>query len=411
MVSVDLRSKRISLFIVIVLAGFVSIFGLVLFWVQQVQDDTLGTPVQKAKPLAQPLIRPSLVATGLQMPTAIVATHDRIDRRLFVPELGGTIQIVTSLGEIEPLPFLDIRQKVLAEGEMGLLGLVFHADYAKNGFFYVNYIDKDQNTVLARYTVSKNADQADPVSEKVLLRVKQPYTNHNGGDLAFGPDGYLYIALGDGGSAGDPGNLAQDKTSYFGKILRIDVDYGDPYAVPASNPFVGQPIIKPEIWAYGLRNPWRISFDTVTGDLFMADVGQGKFEEINFQPAASKGGENYGWRCLEGDQQPYNSSGCPTTATYTAPIIAYNHDEDRCSVTGGYVYRGSKFPALRGKYLYADYCSGQLYAATKADQKWQPTLAAKTAYKISAFGQDSQNELYFADYATGSLYQLRDVAN
>jgi glucose/arabinose dehydrogenase len=330
------------------------------------------------------------------------------DKRLFVLEESGRIRVINGDGHLLPKPFLDIHEKVLFKGEMGLLGLVFHPDYTKNGYLYINYIDKNQETVIARYSVSEDAKVADANSEKVLFRLKQPYPNHKAGNLAFGPDGYLYASLGDGGSHGDPQNRAQNKKTFFGKILRLDVDRGSPYSVPQTNPFVGEESAHPEIWAYGLRNPWRFSFDKTTGDLFIADVGQNAYEEINMQPAASKGGQNYGWRCYEAGHS-YEPSGCKPQSHYTAPILEYPHTEGRCSVTGGYVYRGKHFPALTGKYFFGDYCGGQLYQAVKSGAKWQMSLAEQTPYQITTFGQGSDGELYFADYGSGSIYQITNT--
>lgn len=375
--------------------------------------ETSQTPAPQSTPiktLKTPAVGAKQVASGLQSPTGIVSTGNTSDKRLFVIERSGVIRIITPGEDSAPQTFLDIQNKAQAGGEMGLLGLAFHPDYQQNGYFFVNYTDKNQNTTIARYKVSADKNTADPDSEKILFTLKQPYANHNGGDLVFGPDGYLYAALGDGGSAGDPENRAQDKTSFFGKILRIDINKGDPYDIPVTNPFIDEAGAKKEIWAYGLRNPWRISFDRSTGDLYIADVGQGNLEEVNFQKADSKGGENYGWRCYEGNQ-PYQPEGCQDKSSYIAPITEYNHDENRCSVTGGYVYRGKENPALIGKYFYGDYCNGQLFYAVQKGDKWIQTLAAKTDYSISTFGQDSSGELYFADFKTGTLYKLEDTAN
>lgn len=388
------------LILVVAVAGTVGVF---LLWPKSV----VKAPIQVT--LKTPLVRPDLVATGFSSPTAIASIPDANDARLFVVERDGKIQIVSASGSPELTPFLDISSKVLSDGEAGLLGLAFHPKYAQNGFFYINYIDKNQNTVIARYKVTDKANVADPASEKILLTIKQPFRNHNGGDLVFGKDSYLYIALGDGGGAGDPNNRAQDKKDFLGKILRIDVDKGDPYSVPPTNPFVGQAGVKSEIWAYGLRNPWRISFDSANGDLYIADVGQAKAEEINLQLASSKGGENYGWRCFEGSSS-YAPAGCKEAREYVEPKLAYDHQEGRCSITGGYVYRGAQSPALVGKYFYGDYCSGQLFY-TSASTAWAGTLAATTPYTISTFGRGSDGELYLADFKTGSIYHLRDVAN
>jgi glucose/arabinose dehydrogenase len=350
------------------------------------------------------------VATGLRQPTAIVATPNKADDRLFVLEQQGRIKIIASDGTVADTPFLNITDKVMAGGEMGLLGLAFHPDYSQNGYFYVNYVNKSRTTVIARYKVSSGANVADKASEEVLLTVKQPFTNHDGGDLVFGPDRYLYAALGDGGSGGDPNNNAQNKNSLLGKILRLDVNGGEPYGIPDDNPFVGEQGARPEIWAYGLRNPWRISFDKQTGELYIADVGQGRLEELNVQAANSKGGENYGWRCYEGNSK-YNDKGCPDLSELTAPALEYNHKQGRCSITGGYVYRGEKYTALTGRYFYGDYCNGQIFYAEKTASDWEQRVATDTPYSISAFGQDSSGELYFADYETGSIYQLQDTAN
>jgi glucose/arabinose dehydrogenase len=395
---------------IILLGVLVVVFGGMVFGVVRhhgsLQPDFI---VRSSEVHPAPTIRSALVVSGVQAPTGIIATATVGDKRLFVLEQAGDIRILEANGVLDPTPFLDIRSKVQFNGEMGLLGLAFSPQYQKNGYFYINYIDKEQNTIVARYSVTSHGGEADPTSEKVLFKLKQPYPNHNGGDLKFGPDGYLYIALGDGGSGGDPENRAQDKTSYFGKILRIDVNKGDPYAVPATNPFVKEAGAKPEIWAYGLRNPWRISFDKKTGDLYIADVGQGLYEEIDIQKAGSKGGENYGWRCYEGFHA-FKLDSCKDATAYTAPALEYDHQEKRCSVTGGYVYRGSRYIGLMGKYFYADYCNGELHYAYQNKGKLVPTLALKTPYNITAFGQGSDGELYFADYKTGSIYHLEDAA-
>jgi glucose/arabinose dehydrogenase len=360
--------------------------------------------------LKTPIIWPEFLVGGLSAPTAIVATPAPADKRLFVLERAGTVRVVTPNGTLAPTAFLDIRDKVLGGGEMGLLGMAFHPAYTNNGYFYIHYIDKNQNTVVARYEVSAQPDSADPASEQVLLQLKQPYANHNGGDLAFGPDGYLYVAMGDGGSAGDPDHRAQNQSSLFGKILRVDVDRGSPYGIPPSNPYVAKKDVKTEIWASGLRNPWRMSFDKSTGDLYIADVGQGEREEVNVQEASSKGGENYGWRCYEGNKG-YNLDGCGDVASFVLPAFEYNHAEKRCSITGGYVYRGTANPALTGKYVYGDFCNGQLFYAEQKNGEWQQTLAATVPYMISTFGQGSDGELYLADFKGGSLYRLADAAN
>lgn len=322
------RSRVVAVTILLIIVVGLAVAWYVWFRSAPQQQSSSSNPVTE---LNTPLVRPELVATGLKSPTGIVASSDQ---RLFVLEQAGQVRIIDTAKKLSEKPFLDLSAEVLSGGEMGLLGMAFHPAYKENGYFYVSYIDKDQSTVIARYTVSADANITDPTSKKVIFTQKQPYPNHNGGDIVFGPDGYLYIALGDGGSTGDPHNYAQNKDSYLGKILRIDINSGDPYAVPSSNPFVNEPNTKPEIWAYGLRNPWRISFDKKTGDLYIADVGQGKLEEINVQKADSKGGENYGWRCYEGAQD-HKPEGCGPIGDYVAPVVAYDHEEERCSVTGG----------------------------------------------------------------------------
>jgi glucose/arabinose dehydrogenase len=383
------------------------IFWAVFFRAQPVSAPAPKTTVTHAQ--AIPVVAPVTYAQGLTRPTTIAAPADTADKRLFVTEAQGTIRIIAANGTLAAQPLLDIKSKVLDDqGERGMLGLALHPDFKKNGFFYVNYIDKDSNTIISRWHVPAQTGVADPNSEKVLIKVKQPYPNHNGGMLLFGPDGYLYAALGDGGSGGDPQNRAQNKNELFGKILRIDVNHGDPYAIPASNPFKGVASAKGEVWDFGLRNPWRFSFDRTTGDMLIGDVGQDKYEEIDFQKAG-KGGINFGWRCQEG-LHDYNTDGCQPANKYTAPVIEYDHSDKRCSVTGGYIYRGTKYPAMAGKYFYADLCSGQLYYAVQSASKWQPTLAASTQLQISSFGQDSSGELYAADVKTGIIYRLTDSA-
>ena len=289
------------------------------------------------------------IVDGLTRPVSIADARTR-SGRLFVAQQTGEIRIVDGAALL-PNPFLDLSDLVSCCGEQGLLGLAFHPDYATNGFFYVHYTDLNGGSVIARYSVSSSdPNAADASSSLTLLTWPQPFGNHNGGQLAFGPDGFLYIGVGDGGDAGDPDNRGQDLTTLLGKVLRIDVDSTDPglnYAVPPSNPFFGSPPTLPEIWAYGLRNPWRFSFDRGTGDLFIGDVGQNAVEEIDFQPAASPGGENYGWRLMEGSSCFNPPTNC-NDGSLILPILEYSHFLG-CSVTGGYVYRGSLYPQLRGR--------------------------------------------------------------
>jgi hypothetical protein len=304
-------------------------------------------------------------------------------------------------------PFLDITSLVSSGGERGLLGAAFHPNYVGNGFFYVSYTDAAGDSVIARYSVSLDPNRADPTSGVILLTIPQPFSNHNGGQLHFGPDGYLYIGIGDGGSGGDPQNNGQDLGTLLGKILRIDVDSGFPFAVPADNPFVGVGGAREEIWSYGLRNPWRFSFDRLTGDMFIGDVGQNSWEEVDFQPANSTGGENYGWRLMEGNSCFNPAINC-NNGTLTLPILVYDHSVG-CSVTGGYLYRGSKNPNLNGLYLYGDFCSGLIWGAQEDGLGgWNTTVLLDTNFSISTFGEDESGEIYFAHLSAtdGAIYQV-----
>jgi glucose/arabinose dehydrogenase len=289
---------------------------------------------------------------------------------------------------------------------MGLLGLAFHPDYAENGEFIVHYNrDGDGMTVIARYHVSPDdPDRADPDSAEIIFTQAQPYGNHNGGQIEFGPDGYLYLALGDGGSAGDPQNNAQNPQILLGSILRLDVDGDAPYAIPSDNPAMTTlPELAPEIWAWGLRNPYRFSFDRATGDLYIADVGQNQWEEINFQPADSGGGENYGWRIWEASHR-YQSDQADTGDT-VLPILEYSHAEG-CSVTGGYVYRGETIPELQGVYVYGDFCSGRVFGGYRdMDGNWQSSVLLQTPHQITGFGEDETGDLYLIAYG-GSLLRF-----
>lgn len=396
-----MSTNRLRWLLIIVIIELLAIVGLVTWSLIRSDKTTLKEATSQ---INDGTLTASLVATGLGVPTDIVPTPIDDDDRLFIVEQVGTITIINKRGDHEPTTFLDISAKVQDGGEMGLLGMAFHPKFAQNGYFFVNYIDKDMFTNVVRFQV--NADGlADPATEKTLLKIKQPYSNHNAGALAFGPDGFLYIPLGDGGSGGDPENRAQTKNEYLGKLLRVDVDGGDPYAVPASNPFAADGAFKPEIWAWGLRNPWRISFDSKTGDLYIADVGQGTIEEVDVQPSSSKGGENYGWRCFEGTRS-YQPDDCQAASAYVTPAFEYKHEEGRCSVTGGYVYRGSRIPSLDGQYIYGDLCSGEIFAASHSDNSWAQKLLFKTPFKISTFGQDKDGEIYVADMNSGSIYSI-----
>jgi glucose/arabinose dehydrogenase len=346
-----------------------------------------------------------LVASGLASPVAMSHAGEG-SGRLFVVLQGGRIVIFDGAQVLSP-PFLDITSLVLSGGEQGLLGLAFHPNYEGNGFFYVNYTNIAGDIVIARYSVSGDSNRADPSSGAILLTIPhQPFSNHNGGQLQFGPDGYLYIGVGDGGSGGDPQDNGQDLGTLLGKILRIDVDGGAPYAIPPDNPFVGTAGALDEIWAWGLRNPWRFSFDRLTGDVFIGDVGQASWEEIDFQPANSTGGENYGWRLMEGNNCFNPPTNC-NDGTLTLPILQYGHTLGRCSVTGGYRYRGSANPDLEGMYFYGDYCTGRIWGAQEDGMGgWTTTELLDRSFLISTFGEDEAGELYVADFSQGVIYQI-----
>lgn len=335
----------------------------------------------------------ALVAEGLEHPVYIAHAGDG-SGRLFVVEQAGRIRIVAQ-GRLLASPFLDISDRVRHAGEQGLLGLAFHPAYAGNGRFFVNYVRRsDGMTVIAEFRASPNPNVSQ-AGERILLTVAQPYPNHKGGMVEFGPDGFLYVALGDGGSAGDPGNRGQNKNELLGKILRIDVDHGMPYEIPNDNPFVGGGG-RPEVFAYGLRNPWRFSFDRRTGELWAADVGQDEWEEIDIV----KRGGNYGWRVMEGTHCFKPRDGCARDGLIP-PVAEYAHEKGRCSITGGYVYRGARLPSLDGAYLYGDYCSGEIFALAGGRQH---TLL-KTELAIASFGQDQDGELFVVGHG-GSIHRL-----
>ncbi len=366
-----------------------------------------GSPQALSSSAALPSIVLEQVAPGLAFPVSIAHAGDG-SGRLFIVLQEGKIVIYDGT-QILPTAFLDLTSLVSCCGERGLLGLAFHPNYLSNGFFYVNYTNTAGNTVIARYKVSANANIADFNSVLPVLTIAQPYANHKGGQLQFGPDGYLYIGMGDGGSGGDPENRAQNLGELLGKMLRIDVNAGSPYTVPSSNPFIGTAGAKPEIWALGLRNPWRFSFDRLTGDLFIADVGQNAREEVDFQPATSAGGENYGWRKMEGTACFNPSSGC-NDGTLTLPILEYTHASGDCTVIGGYRYRGTQVSGLGGAYIYGDFCTGQIWGATPSGAVWSSVPLLDLPFLLSTFGEDQGGELYLTEYsATGSVYRIKSA--
>ena len=341
------------------------------------------------------------LASGLDQPLGIVHAGDS---RLFIVQQRGRI-VIWDGTRILDTPFLDLTSQVSCCGERGLLGLAFHPRYAQNGQFFVYFTRGDGDVVIARAQVSAtNRDVANPSSLTQLLLIEHSQqSNHNGGQLAFGPDGYLYAGVGDGGGAGDPSNNAQTLTVLLGKLLRLDVD-APVYAIPPTNPFAGVSDARSEVWAYGLRNPWRFSFDRQTGDLWIADVGQNRYEEIDLQAASSRGGDNYGWRRLEGRHCFNPATNCGEA---TPPIIEYSHDDGSCSITGGYRYRGV-YPRMRGIYFYGDYCTGVIWGATQStDGSWSGTKMLTTSSRITSFGEDLNGELYMVD-GGGSLYQITD---
>jgi len=373
-----------------------------------------------------------LSADGFNQPVDVTGSGEG-SNRLFVVEKGGRVKVMDhSTGEVQSDLYLDLSEQVLTNSERGLLGIAFHPDFATNGYFYVNYISdgtgtpSSGQTVISRFQASPaNATTVDIATETVLLTISQPASNHNAGDLAFGPDGYLYIPTGDGGGGGDPNENSLNPQSLLGKILRIDVDNTDPglaYAIPANNPFMGDASTRDEIWALGLRNPWRISFDRETGDLWIGDVGQGQREEIDFQPAISPGGLNYGWDCREGTLAYTGSDGdddnhCDPNTTYTEPLVDYDRGSmGGRSVTGGFLYRGTEASDLVGYYVFADYASDRffLFTAEEVDGNNQPverTLIPQPIINgdpigVSSFGEDDDGNLYVLNLFDGEVSRV-----
>jgi glucose/arabinose dehydrogenase len=360
----------------------------------------LGLSVAASNVIAEVDFKPVFTSLELNQPVLMVSAFDD-SQRLFVVEQGGYIKVFqTKDAQPRGDVFLDVNEatnnRFLKGGEQGLLGLAFDPKFQSNGFFYVNYTaSSPRRTVISRFMVnSSNPNQADPKSEKVLIEIPQDYANHNGGMIAFGPDGHLYIGMGDGGSGGDPKNRAQDGLSLLGKMLRIDRNG----QVPKDNPFVGNDDVRDEIWAIGLRNPWRFSFDRQTGTLWAADVGQNAVEEINIIAE----GENYGWRWYEGSQN-YTRDQPPKDQDFIEPVFEYGHSKGR-SVTGGYVYRGTEFPALQGQYFFGDFVTGKMWSLSS--DTFKATVLPQLA-NPSGFGEDQNGELYVLSYG-GNVYQIVD---
>jgi glucose/arabinose dehydrogenase len=371
------------------------------------QTSTISVPTGRGAASAG--VQTSLVELGRGFRQPVYLTHAGDGSgRMFVVERGGTIRIVQD-GETLATPFLDVRGLITTSGpEQGLLGLAFHPNFANNGQFFIYYTATDKANTVARYTMSADPNVADPNSGSILFAIPDTRDNHNGGMLAFGPDGYLYTGTGDGGAAGDPDRNGQKTDAMLAKILRLDVngaDPGLPYAIPPGNPFADRGGAGGQVWAYGLRNPWRFSFDRLTHEIYIADVGQGDYEEIDLQPATSTGGENYGWNITEGSHcYPANAS-CSTDG-FILPIAEYSHADGDCSVTGGYVYRGAQSPALQGAYLFGDFCSGRFWMLRRDNSgQWTSGLLADTDHQISSFGEDESGEVYLLSLA-GGIYKV-----
>lgn len=395
-----------------------------------------------------PTLTFTTLVSGLTEPLFVTNAGDG-SNRLFILQQSGQILVVDNGSSTQNItPFLDISSGLTnfisddngGGSEQGLLGLAFDPNYSTNGYFYITYTTNTTSdnsgipcpyvptsgqtcyytTTLARYQVSSNPDIGDPTTATVLLSVPKIYQNHNGGMIAFGPDGYLYMSVGDGGSGGDPDGNGQSLDTLSAKLLRLDVDgtpdLGKNYAIPHSNPFYGSsdPNVQQEIWAYGLRNPWRFSFDKSTGDLYIGDVGQDTQEEVDFQSHSSSGGQNYGWHILEGNLCYQPHSGCVKPANYVPPVAAYNHgpgDAYGCAIMGGYIYRGTQYPSMQGYYFYGDLCSGKVFGLIKNGNTWRSTLLASPGYNITSFGQDEQGGLYLTDYGGGQVIKISSPVN
>lgn len=388
-----MRTTEFRLGLVLFLAIIVVASAFLVGPAQSQSNDLTSPPAITLRPI---------VTKGLVQPLYLIHGGDG-SGRLFVAEQAGRIRILTQ-GTLHPIPFLDISDVVLAGGERGLLGLAFHPEYARNGRFFVSYTRRpDGATVVAEHRRSSNQDQADR-QERIILALPQPFANHNGGMITFGPEGALYVGRGDGGGRGDPDNRGQNPHDLLGKILRLDVDRGEPYAILHDNPYVSSGG-RPEVYALGLRNPWRFSFDRETGALWVGDVGQYAWEEVD---VVVRGG-NYGWRRMEGRHCFLPKTDCDGSGI-RSPILEYGHEGGRCSITGGYVYRGPSQPLLKGMYLFGDYCSGEIFGArvdpeVRPNSGQHPHVLLRSGLRISSFGEDEAGEVYVVDHG-GGIYRV-----
>lgn len=369
--------------------SFISLFALL----------SIITTGQTPTPLSVELT--TYISSGISNPVGI----EFLGNRMFIVEQGGKIKIAEE-GTVLSGTYLDISDQVSSGGEQGLLGLAFDPGFQNNKTLYVNYTNNAGNTVIASFIADNDNLFVDPNTQNVLLTIDQPFSNHNGGQITFGPDGYLYIGMGDGGAGGDPGDRSQNPLEFLGKMLRIDVT-ADGYTIPPTNPFADDDFTLDEIWSIGVRNPWRFSFDQLTGDLWIGDVGQNQYEEIDFQSANSTGGENYGWRCYEGFHE-FNTLECGESSIYDFPVFEYDHDDGSCSVTGGYVYRSADSDLLYGIYLYIDYCSGILRGIGDVTQDPLVTYnLGNFGFGYTSFGQDPDGGMYLA-LSNGTIFKVED---
>jgi glucose/arabinose dehydrogenase len=386
-------------------------------WQEPATDAASQQTTTTSKLVELSALKLTLVASGLANATFMCGDPVNADR-WFVLQKEGRLRVIEG-GVTRTLDFLDLSDKVSTESERGLLGMAFHPQFPETPWVYLNYTDKQGSTNVARFTVNTKTWVANPASEKTLLVIEQPWANHNGGMIAFGPkDGYLYIGMGDGGAAADPHNAAQNGQNLLGKILRIDVDQGEPYGIPASNPFVGNDDFRDEIWAYGVRNPWRFCFDPLNGDLYIGDVGQNKWEEISWQPGSSTGGENYGWRILEGNHA-FDENPPQPLPQMVAPIHEYGQGGKigHCSVTGGYLYRGAAIPGLEGVYFYGDFCSGAVGSFRVVDGQQVGRVNHSENFNrdkrlagLVSFAVDAMGEMYILTMS-GSMYKIEAAAD